>query len=76
MGLLFRTLLGTQQTGLRGEPAGLFSAACQHGARCFIRPEILGAVDMQQFGQSRAGPVDARFDGADGASADPCRFFV
>src|SRR4029077_1622903 len=53
-----------------------FAAACEHRASRFVGAEIFSAVDVEQFGQACAGPVDAGLDGADGAAADPGRFLV
>ncbi len=44
--------------------------AGQHRARLPVGAELVGAVDRQQFGQSRARAVDARPDVADRAAAD------
>src|SRR4030088_3214086 len=41
-----------------------------------IRPEILGAVDIEQRRQLRARAVDAALDGADRAAADRCRVLI
>src|SRR5262249_17753787 len=59
-----------------GGTRGLLSATCQDGARRFVGAEIFGAVDVEQFGQPCARPIDTRLDRTDRASANSCCFLV
>ena len=54
----------------------LSAAAADHGAHGLVRPEILGAVDIEQRGELRARAVDAALDGADRAAADRGRILI
>src|SRR4051812_42365702 len=46
------------------------AAAADHGADGIVRPEILGAVDIEQGAEFRARAVDAALDSANRAAAD------
>src|SRR6266498_2343226 len=46
------------------------AVAADHRAHGLVGSEILGAIDIEQRGEFRAGAVDAALDGADRAAAD------
>src|ERR1700722_12037597 len=52
------------------------AAAADHRAYGLVRAKIVGAVDIQQRAELRAGAVDAALDGADRAAADRRGVFI
>lgn len=54
----------------------LFPTAGQNRAGLLVRSEVFGAVHIENFSESGARSIDARFDGADSATANVGCFFV
>ena len=67
---------GTTIYGMASLIERLPPAAADHGADGFVGAEIVGAIDIEQRREFRAGAVDAALDGADRAAADRRGVFV